>query len=80
MRRPSPFSSGPAPGVLYVDEKRPPTQLLGREVVVKLPDGRLLVRVLQPGSTRRVFNLEAQGAKTIVDQHIEWAAPVRGRG
>lgn len=64
------------------DAEKPdaPRRLIGRECVVKLPDGQTLVRFLRAGSKDNRFKLEAHGAPPLEDQKIEWAAPVKWRG
>jgi hypothetical protein len=64
----------------YVPEPGDPEQLIGRECVVKLRDGRVLVKIIRRGSRPRCFNLESWNAPPLEDQQIEWAAPVRWRG
>lgn len=66
--------------LFYIAEQHDPDDLIGRECVVKLPDGRTFVKILRRGSRRRLYNLESWNAPTMEDQKIEWAAPVRWRG
>lgn len=66
--------------LFYVKEDRPPEELIGRECVVRLADGRTLVKILRRGSRRKVYNLESWNAPLMEDQKVEWAAPVRWRG
>lgn len=66
--------------LFYLDEHHAPTDLVGQECVVKLVDGRMLVKILRRGSRRNLFNLESWNAPMLEDQRVEWAAPVRWRG
>ncbi|MGL4966134.1 MAG: XRE family transcriptional regulator [Inquilinus sp.] len=53
-----------------------PSDLFGKDVVVRLADGRTLVKVLRRGSEPSLFNLESFNAPPIEDVAIEWAVPV----
>lgn len=53
-----------------------PSDLYGKDVVVRLADGRTLVKVLRRGSEPGLFNLESFNAPPIEDVSIEWAVPV----
>lgn len=66
--------------LFYTARPQTPAELIGRECVVKLKSGEVLVRVIRRGSRRNLFNLESWNAPVIEDQAIEWAAPVLGRG
>lgn len=50
--------------------------LIGREAVVRLVDGRTLVKYLTPGSGPGLFTLVSYNAPPITDVAAEWAAPV----
>jgi phage repressor protein C with HTH and peptisase S24 domain len=65
--------------LLYLPEHRPPDELIGRECVVKLADGRMLVKILKRGTKRRRYNLESWNAAPLENQAVEWAAAVRWR-
>ena len=65
--------------LFYLRDQRPPSELVGRECVVKLQDGRAFVKVLRNGSRKGRFNLESWNADLIEDQAVEWAAPVIAR-
>jgi transcriptional regulator with XRE-family HTH domain len=65
--------------LFYLPEQRAPDELIGRECVVKLEDGRMLVKIVRKGARRNRFNLESWNAPTLEDQAIEWASPVRWR-
>lgn len=66
--------------LFYLPDQRSPDELIGRECVVQLADGRVMVKILRRGSRRRLYNLESWNAPLIEDQKVEWAAPVRWRG
>ncbi len=66
--------------IFYLDDHHSPDELVGRECIVKLHDGRMFVKILRKGSKKRLFNLESWNAPTIEDQKLEWAAPIRWRG
>lgn len=67
--------------LFYVRDQHSPEELIGRECVVKLQDGRTFVKVLRPGSSQTLFNLESWNTNTptMVDQAVDWAAPVTAR-
>jgi transcriptional regulator with XRE-family HTH domain len=52
--------------------------LLGQEVVAKLADGRLVLKILQGGTARGAYTLVSMDRTVppIVDAEIEWAAPI----
>jgi len=54
------------------DEK----EIVGRLCVVQLEDGRMLVKKVQPGSKRRLYNLISTNAPIMEDQRLAWAARV----
>lgn len=58
-----------------------PGELVNRECAVQLADGRMFVKLLRPGSNSQFFNLESwnPATPTMVDQAVEWAAPVLAR-
>lgn len=63
--------------LFYVKDGSQPSEHYGRECVVQLRDGGMLVKILRPGSKKKLFNLESWNAPMMVDQPVEWAAPVR---
>lgn len=67
--------------LFYIRDYQSPAELLNRECVVKIADGRIYVKVIRRGSTNSHFNLESWNANTptLEDQVIEWAAPVLAR-
>jgi len=64
--------------LFYVRDQRSPAELIGRECVVRLEDGRMYVKVLRKG-VEGLFNLESWNGPTIENKAVEWAAPVVGR-
>lgn len=65
--------------LFYVKEDRDPGELVGRECVVSLKDGRMFVKMLRSGSRQKRFDLESWNAPVIENAHVEWAAPVIAR-
>lgn len=63
---------------LYYDaiESEPTPGMLHRLCVVGLPDGRVMVKTLRPGTAPGLFNLEPQFGTTLFDQPLAWAARV----
>lgn len=66
--------------LFYTKSKNRPDELIGKECVVRLADGRMLVKIIRRGSKRNLFTLESWNAPPMEDQKVEWAAPVRWRG
>lgn len=66
--------------LFYVRDGSKPEELIGRECVVKLADGRTMVKILRRGTKKNAFNLESWNAPTLEDQKLEWVAAVRWRG
>jgi phage repressor protein C with HTH and peptisase S24 domain len=63
--------------VLYYGEPESPSaEHLGRRVVVRLTDGRTLIKVLRRGSQRGLYNLESFNAPTLEDKAVEWVARI----
>jgi transcriptional regulator with XRE-family HTH domain len=54
-----------------------PTSLIGREVVVRLADGRTFVKVLRRGSSPGYFTLFSYNAPPMEDVVVEWVVPVK---
>jgi hypothetical protein len=65
--------------LFYVRRDLNPSDLIGRECVVRLEDGRMFVKILRRGAGDGYFNLESWNAPLIEDVAIEWAAPVLAR-
>lgn len=59
------------------DDATPEHTFLGRECVVCLADGRILVKRVIQGSRKGRYTLVSHNAPEIVDIAIQWAAPVR---
>lgn len=66
--------------IFYLPIARPVAELIGQECIVKLKDGRMLVKIVRRGKGKNRVNLESWNAPLLEDQAIEWAAPVRWRG
>jgi len=64
----------------YLPDHRAPQDMIGREVVAKLSDGRILVKILDKGTKRGRFNLRSWNGSPIENVALEWVAPVRWRG
>jgi hypothetical protein len=63
--------------VFYDNIHRPVApELIGELCVVGLADGRILIKQLQRGKTKGLFNLISSNDKPIQDVEIEWAARV----
>jgi hypothetical protein len=63
--------------VFYDNIHRPVApELIGELCVVGLTDGRILIKQLQRGKTKGLFNLISSNDKPIQDVEIEWAARV----
>jgi phage repressor protein C with HTH and peptisase S24 domain len=63
--------------IYYERYDGPPLDLIGRECVVKLGDGRLYIKTLAGGSAPGLVTLLSFNHPPIVDVVIEWAAPVK---
>lgn len=66
--------------IIYVQDGGSPADYIGQECIVKLEDGRMLLKIMRKGSRKGLFTLESWNAAPIEDQKIEWAAPVLWRG
>ena len=66
--------------LFYVRDDRPPDELVGKECIVRLTDGRMIVKIVRRGSKQGRFHLESWNAPIMEDQEVEWAAPVKWRG
>lgn len=62
--------------IYYRAEPQAPANVLGKECVVKLADGRMMVKVIRKGSSPDLFTLESWNAPAIEDVRIDYAAPV----
>lgn len=62
--------------VLYRGSPQDPAQLMGRRCVVRLEDGRVLVKRLKRGAEPGTFDLESTNASTIEGARLVWCARV----
>ena len=62
--------------LLYYSQQLPPEMMVGRRVVVRLADERVLVKSLRRGSERGLYTLVSLNAPDIEDVVVEWAAPI----
>jgi len=63
--------------IYYRNVQADPDQLIGRECVIRLADGRTFVKILMRGSAAGLFTLFSYNAPLISDVAIEWAVPVK---
>lgn len=66
--------------VFYKADHFAPSQVVGQECVVRLQDGRMLIKTVRRGTRKGVYSLESWNADLIEDVVIDWAAPVAWRG
>lgn len=59
-----------------------PTNCLYEDCVVRLPDGRTLLKLVEPGSEPETYTLRSYNPATplLVNRKVEWMAPVVWRG
>ena len=64
-----------------VDLDRPVEQMLGREVVARLSDGRMLLKIIQAGRIENLFSLVSLNPRVppIIDAEVEWAREIELR-
>lgn len=62
--------------IIMWSQHLPPMDLLHREAVVGLADGRILVKTIERGSANGFWTLISFNAPPIPDVVIEWAAPI----
>lgn len=62
--------------VLYYSKQLAPEQMVSKRAVVKLEDGRVLVKILRRGAERGLWTLGSLNAPDIEDVAVEWAAPI----
>ena len=65
--------------LFYVRRADDPREHVGKECVVALADGRMLVKILRRSGAKDRFNLESWNAPLIEAVAIQWAAPVLAR-
>ena len=63
--------------IYYDQEPGPPELLLKEECVVRLADGRLMVKLLSRGSVEGRYTLLSYNGPPMEDVEVEWAVPVR---
>lgn len=62
--------------LLYYSKQLPPDVMVGRRAVVRVADGRVLVKTVRRGSAPGLFTLASLNAPDIEDVVVEWAAPI----
>lgn len=62
--------------LLYYSKHLPPEEMIGRRVIAKLADDRVLVKTLRRGSDRGLWTLVSLNAPDIEDVAIQWVAPI----
>jgi len=62
--------------IYYETQPGDPGDLIGRECVVRLADGRTFVKILMRGSEPGLFNLFSYNAPLISDVAVQWAVRV----
>ena len=63
--------------IYYRNVRADPDQLIGRECVIRLADGRTFVKILMRGNGPGFFTLFSYNAPLISDVVVEWAVPVK---
>lgn len=63
--------------IFFEADERSPAEMIGRECVVTLADGRAFVKILRRGSGRGLFTLDSFNAPPIEDVVVVSATPVR---
>lgn len=64
--------------ILYYSRNLPPHDMVNRRGVVKLADGRMLVKIVRPGSTPTTWRLQSINTlyPDMVDEVVDWVAPI----
>jgi phage repressor protein C with HTH and peptisase S24 domain len=62
--------------LLYYSKQLPPDAMIGRRAVVRVADGRVLVKSVRRGSAPGFYTLVSLNAPDIEDVVLEWAAPI----
>lgn len=63
--------------VIYYEKRgSPPERLIGRLCVVRLADGRMVVKRLRRGSARGLYTLDSLNGPPIEDVTVDWAARI----
>ena len=65
--------------LFYIRSTDDPREHVGKECVVALADGRMLVKILRRSTAKDRFNLESWNAPLIEAVALQWAAPVLAR-
>ncbi len=63
--------------IIYYDRHEDPADLVGRDVVAELEDGRCMLKQIMPGTRPGVWTLLSHNAGPIVDVPVRWVARVR---
>jgi len=63
--------------LFYVKDGRSPAELMGKECIIRLKSGGMLVKIIRPGTKKGHFTLESWSHDPLQNQAIDWAAPVR---
>lgn len=63
--------------IFYEDLQYSPVECAGRDCVVRLTDGQVMLKVVAPGSRPGLVTLQSHNAPPIVDAEADWLAPVR---
>jgi phage repressor protein C with HTH and peptisase S24 domain len=66
--------------LFYPQDRFSPLDLIGRECVVRLTNGQMLIKIIRRGTKKTTFHLESWNAPPMEDQIIDWASPVIFRG
>lgn len=62
--------------IYYDNTDQPPRELVGRECILELANGRMLVKVIRTGTKKSLFDLESWNAPLMENEEIKWAAPI----
>lgn len=62
--------------IVYDEPTDDPARLIGRKVVVKVVDGRMLVKMLRRGSLPGFWSLDSFNGPPIENVELLWAAPI----
>ena len=66
--------------LFYIRSTDDPREHVGKECVVALADGRMLVKILRRSTAKDRFNLGGAGMPPLIEAvALQWAAPVLGR-
>jgi predicted XRE-type DNA-binding protein len=62
--------------LIYYSRHLPPSELINRRCVIKLEDGRVMLKMLRIGAKPGTWTLTSSNASDIENVHVEWAAPI----